>query len=97
MIVPVCHALTGQVFQIELADGALVEELRGCLKVGTLPSATPSPPCGGSTRVCDCCHSHVHSSTTKVLQARTHHSRPFSAAPCKHRGGQPGAHLRVGA
>jgi hypothetical protein len=33
MIVPVCHALTGEVHRIELADGALVEELRSCLKV----------------------------------------------------------------
>eukprot|EP00282_Hemiselmis_andersenii_P028795 CAMPEP_0169468100 /NCGR_PEP_ID=MMETSP1042-20121227/22715_1 /TAXON_ID=464988 /ORGANISM="Hemiselmis andersenii, Strain CCMP1180" /LENGTH=332 /DNA_ID=CAMNT_0009581385 /DNA_START=23 /DNA_END=1018 /DNA_ORIENTATION=+ len=32
MIVPVCHSLTGEVLKIELADGALVEELRGCLK-----------------------------------------------------------------
>jgi len=35
MIVPVVHSLTGQVLQIELADGALVEELRNCLKVRT--------------------------------------------------------------
>eukprot|EP00283_Hemiselmis_rufescens_P002700 CAMPEP_0173431670 /NCGR_PEP_ID=MMETSP1357-20121228/9738_1 /TAXON_ID=77926 /ORGANISM="Hemiselmis rufescens, Strain PCC563" /LENGTH=326 /DNA_ID=CAMNT_0014396175 /DNA_START=35 /DNA_END=1015 /DNA_ORIENTATION=- len=32
MIVPVCQSLTGEVLKIELADGALVEELRQCLK-----------------------------------------------------------------
>lgn len=33
MRLPVCYALTGEVYQIELADAALVEELRFCLKV----------------------------------------------------------------
>ena len=33
MIIPVCHALTGELLRIELPEGVLVEELRNALKV----------------------------------------------------------------
>jgi hypothetical protein len=38
MIVPVCHALTGELLSIELAEGVLVEELRMALKVRDMPA-----------------------------------------------------------
>ena len=33
MKIDVCHSLTGELLEIELPDGALVEELRNVLKV----------------------------------------------------------------